>query len=95
MQSILQQMLQQMHKQSQHHFMGQSSGPGSNHGRATVSQNQYGGGNEFLLESQKIIYAPPSREKSKQTVRSPMAFEGAKATSVNGSGPAAQRPMRP
>lgn len=86
-----QQVLQQMHKQSQHHFMGQSSGPGSNHGRGTVSQNQYGGSNEFLLESQKIIYAPPSREKSKQTVRSPMAFEGAKATSVNGgSGPAAQ-----
>ena len=71
--------------------MGQSSGPGSNHGRGTVSQNQYGGGNEFLLESQKIIYAPPSREKSKQTVRSPMVFEAAKATSVNGaSGPSAQ-----
>lgn len=28
--------------------------------------------NEILLESQKMIYAPPSREKSKQTVRSPM-----------------------
>lgn len=28
--------------------------------------------NEILLESQKMIYAPPSREKSKQTVRSPL-----------------------
>lgn len=28
--------------------------------------------NEILLESQKMIYAPPSREKSKQTVRSPI-----------------------
>jgi len=27
--------------------------------------------NEILMESQKMIYAPPSREKSKQTVRSP------------------------
>ena len=78
-------MLQQMHKQSQHHFMA-GSGPGSNHGRAAASQSQYGGGNEFLLESQKIIYAPPSREKSKQTVRSPMVFEGPKGTSVSGAG---------
>jgi len=56
-----------MQKQSQFGG-GTSSGPGSNHGRAAqLSQNQYGGGsgNEFLLESQKIIYAPPSREKSK------------------------------
>jgi hypothetical protein len=28
--------------------------------------------NELLVESQKMIYAPPSREKSKQTMRSPM-----------------------
>jgi hypothetical protein len=28
--------------------------------------------NELLLESQKMIYAPPSREKTKQTMRSPM-----------------------
>lgn len=28
--------------------------------------------NEIYLESQKMIYAPPSREKSKQTVRSPL-----------------------
>jgi hypothetical protein len=28
--------------------------------------------NEILVESQKMIYAPPSREKSKQTMRSPM-----------------------
>lgn len=28
--------------------------------------------NEIFLESQKMIYAPPSREKSKQTVRSPL-----------------------
>ena len=28
--------------------------------------------NELLLESQKMIYAPPSREKTKQTVRSPL-----------------------
>ena len=33
-----------------------------------------GGGriNDILVESQKVIYAPPSREKSKQTMRSPM-----------------------
>jgi hypothetical protein len=34
-----------------------------------------GGGvrmNDILVESQKMIYAPPSREKSKQTMRSPM-----------------------
>lgn len=28
--------------------------------------------NELLVESQKMIYAPPSREKSKQTMRSPL-----------------------
>lgn len=28
--------------------------------------------NELLLESQKMIYAPPSREKTKQTMRSPL-----------------------
>jgi hypothetical protein len=28
--------------------------------------------NEIFLESQKMIYAPQSREKSKQTVRSPL-----------------------
>ena len=40
------------------------------------NQNAGGASNEFLLESQKIIYAPPSREKTKQTVRSPMIFDG-------------------
>lgn len=34
--------------------------------------------NELLLESQKMIYAPPSREKTKQTMRSPL-LEKAKA----------------
>lgn len=28
--------------------------------------------NELLLESQKMIYAPPSRERTKQTIRSPL-----------------------
>ena len=28
--------------------------------------------NEILLESQKMIFAPPSREKHKNTVRSPL-----------------------
>lgn len=28
--------------------------------------------NDIFLESQKMIYAPPSREKPKQTVRSPL-----------------------
>jgi hypothetical protein len=37
--------------------------------------------NDILLEQQKMIYAPPSREKSKQTVRSPM-LEKAKTTQV-------------
>ena len=37
--------------------------------------------NDILLEQQKMIYAPPSREKSKQTVRSPM-LEKAKTTSI-------------
>ena len=32
--------------------------------------------NELLLESQKMIYAPPSREKTKQTMRSPMLEKG-------------------
>ena len=33
--------------------------------------------NDILLESQKMIYAaPPSREKGKQTVRSPMLEKG-------------------
>jgi hypothetical protein len=80
-----QQLLQQIQKQSSHHFVGSfgnnsGTGPGSSHG------NQYGNsgsGNEFLLESQKIIYAPPSREKSKQTVRSPLIFEAGKG-SLNG-----------
>jgi hypothetical protein len=39
--------------------------------------------NELLLEQQKMIYAPPSREKSKQTVRSPM-LEKAKTSSIGG-----------
>ena len=39
--------------------------------------------NDILLESQKMIYAPPSREKTKQTVRSPMLEKG-KATSIGG-----------
>ena len=37
--------------------------------------------NDILMEQQKMIYAPPSREKSKQTVRSPM-IEKAKTTSI-------------
>ena len=32
--------------------------------------------NELLLESQKMIYAPPSREKTKQTMRSPLIEKG-------------------
>ena len=56
-----QQLLQQMHKQSSHHFVG-SAGPSSSHG-----QNQYANSNEFLIESQKIIYAPPSRENKKHS----------------------------
>jgi hypothetical protein len=32
--------------------------------------------NDILLESQKMIYAPPSREKTKQTMRSPMLEKG-------------------
>jgi hypothetical protein len=39
--------------------------------------------NDILLESQKMIYAPPSREKTKQTVRSPMLEKG-KASSIGG-----------
>ena len=37
--------------------------------------------NDILLESQKMIYAPPSREKSKQTVRSPLIDKG-KSTNI-------------
>jgi len=76
-----QQLLQQIQKQSSHHFVGSfgnvggGTGPGSSHGNYYGSSN-----NEFLVESQKIIYAPPSREKSKQTVRSPMILEGTKAS---------------
>ncbi|CDW72938.1 protein kinase domain containing protein [Stylonychia lemnae] len=40
--------------------------------------------NEILLESQKMIYAPPSREKSKQTVRSPMLDKHASSGAVGG-----------
>ena len=32
--------------------------------------------NELLLESQKMIYAPPSRERTKQTMRSPLIEKG-------------------
>lgn len=32
--------------------------------------------NDILLESQKMIYAPPSREKTKQSMRSPMLEKG-------------------
>jgi hypothetical protein len=39
--------------------------------------------NDILIESQKMIYAPPSREKTKQSMRSPM-LEKAKSGS-NGS----------
>ena len=38
--------------------------------------NQQSRVNELLLESQKMIYAPPSREKTKQTMRSPMLEKG-------------------
>lgn len=37
--------------------------------------------NDILLESQKMIYAPPSREKTKQSIRSPMLEKG-KAGSI-------------
>ena len=37
--------------------------------------------NDILLESQKMIYAPPSREKTKQSMRSPMLEKG-KAASI-------------
>ena len=39
-------------------------------GGAPIDSNQRV--NELLLESQKMIYAPPSREKTKQTMRSPL-----------------------
>jgi len=66
-----------------------------NQGKITMNSNNYpvhrmSGGmpdnagnrvNDILLEQQKMIYAPPSREKSKQTVRSPM-LEKAKTTSI-------------
>jgi len=32
--------------------------------------------NDILLESQKMIYAPPSREKTKQSMRSPLLEKG-------------------
>ena len=35
------------------------------------------------MESQKMIYAPPSREKSKQTVRSPMILDRQGAAVLN------------
>lgn len=40
--------------------------------------------NELLVESQKMIYAPPSREKSKQTMRSPMLDNTNKQLGGNG-----------
>lgn len=43
--------------------------------------------NELLLESHKMIYAPPSREKTKQTMRSPMLEKG-KAIQGNNAGQA-------
>lgn len=47
--------------------------------------------NELLLESHKMIYAPPSREKTKQTMRSPMLEKGkavgaGQGSSNNGAG---------
>jgi len=42
-------------------------------GAPIESQNRV---NELLLESQKMIYAPPSREKTKQTMRSPLLDKG-------------------
>ena len=42
-------------------------------GAPIESQNRV---NELLLESQKMIYAPPSREKTKQTMRSPLLEKG-------------------
>ncbi len=52
------------------------TGPGSSHGQKPMNHYGGAGNNEFLLESQKIIYAPPSRQKSnKQTERSPMRGE--------------------
>ena len=35
-----------------------------------------------MVESQKMIYAPPSREKSKQTMRSPMIDKAANAAQM-------------
>ena len=43
--------------------------------------------NELLVESQKMIYAPPSREKSKQTMRSPMLDNTNKQLGSGGNGP--------
>jgi hypothetical protein len=38
--------------------------------------------NDILIESQKMIYAPPSREKSKQTVRSPLLDKNMKGSNI-------------
>jgi len=46
--------------------------------------------NDILVESQKMIYAPPSREKSKQTMRSPMIDKnGLNIASINNQLPIA------
>lgn len=46
--------------------------------------------NDLLVESQKMIYAPPSREKSKQTMRSPMLeINAGGASQGNGNVPIA------
>jgi hypothetical protein len=39
--------------------------------------------NDILLETQKMIYAPPSREKTKQSMRSPVLEKG-KNSSIAG-----------
>ena len=39
--------------------------------------------NDILLETQKMIYAPPSREKTKQSMRSPVLEKG-KTSSITG-----------
>jgi hypothetical protein len=45
--------------------------------------------NDILVESQKMIYAPPSREKSKQTMRSPMLDKNQHANMQPGGAPIA------
>jgi hypothetical protein len=45
--------------------------------------------NDILVESQKMIYAPPSREKSKQTMRSPMLDKNQHANLQPGGAPIA------